>query len=59
MAKIGSGLKQAAENITPEESRTLAKSANQRIERNAAFHNNFRTAAKPSLHVYGAVIVRY
>lgn len=59
MAKIGEGLQKAVADRTPKQDQALIAAANRRIEANAAFHESFKDAAKPTLRVYGAFIVRY
>lgn len=59
MAKVGAGLRKAAKNRTPEQDRALIAEADRRLEENVAFHESFRRARTPTLHVYGAAIVRY
>tara|TARA_B100000745_G_scaffold184075_1_gene120669 strand:- start:927 stop:1106 length:180 start_codon:yes stop_codon:yes gene_type:complete len=59
MAKIGEGLQKAAQDRTPEQDTELVRLAAKRIEDSAAFHRSFREARQPTLHVYGATIVRY
>lgn len=59
MGKIGAGLKKAARDRTPEKDKELVEAADRRIAENASFHRSFRKAREPTLHVYGAAIVRY